>query len=226
MATPSVRELKTVPLLAHLRASELKPIAHAMREVTYGNRKVIFNEGAHCEGLFIVKAGQVKLLRVSQDKEQLTAILDKNDPLDLVPFLDGGPHSMTARARGPVTLYVIDCATARDLIWNTPLFLSAVMSAVSARLRNLAAMATDLAFKDVNARVCKALLDQAKAEGTRYHGGIRIRRTLSQREFASMIGTVREVAWRSLKKLEADGLLKIDRRQITLLDLERLAAMA
>ena len=226
MTTPSIRELKAVPLLAHLRASELKPIAHAMRQVSYSNRKVIFSQGAHCDGLFIVKAGQVKLLRVSQDKEQLIALLGKHDPLDLVPFLDGGPHSMTACARGPVTLYSIDYATAHDLIWNTPLLLSAVMNAVSARLRHLAAIATDLAFKDVNARVCKALLDQAKTEGKRARGGIRIERTLSEREFASMVGTVREVAWRSLKKLEDDGLLKIDRHQITLLDLDRLAALA
>ncbi len=226
MTTPSVTELKTFPLLARLRASELRPIARAMCERSYGNRKVIFTNGTPCEGLFIVKSGQVNLFHSSQDKEHLLAILGKNDPLDLVPFLDGGPHTVTASARGPVTLYFIECATAHNLIWNTPALLSAVMNTVSARLRNLATIAADLAFKDVTARICKLLLDQAKAEGKRYRGRIRVRRTLSEREFASMVGTVREVAWRSLKKLEEEGLVKIDRHQITLLDVKRLAAMA
>ncbi len=226
MTTPSMRELKAIPLFAHLRGEALKSLANQVRERTYTNQKVIFEEGARCEGLFIVKSGQVKLLRSSQKKEQLLAILRKNDPLDLVPFLDKGPHSLTASARGPVTVYFIECAAAREFIWSTPPLLSAVMSSVSARLRNLATMASDLAFKDVTARLCKVLLDQAKAEGKRYRGGIRIQRTLSQREFASMVGTVREVAWRSLKKLEEEGLVKIDRHQITLLDVKRLAAMA
>jgi CRP-like cAMP-binding protein len=226
MAIPSIKELKAIPLFAHLHLDELRSLANQVQERTYTNRKILFAEGARCEGLFIVKAGQVKLLRSSQEKEQLLAILSQHEPLDLVPFLDAGPHTVTARARGLVSVYFIDPATARELIWNTPPLLTAVMTTVSARLRNLATIATDLAFKDVTARICKILLDQARAEGKQYHGGIRIERTLSQREFASMVGTVREVAWRSLKKLEDDGLLKIDRDQITLLDIERLAAMA
>lgn len=96
------------------------------------------------------------------------------------------------------------------------------MNRVSARLRNLPTIATDLAFKDVTARSPP----QANTEGEHFRGGIRIERTLSQREFAAMVGTVREVAWRSLKKLEEEGLVKIDRDQITLLDVERLTAMA
>ena len=63
-------------------------------------------------------------------------------------------------------------------------------------------------------------------EGTRQADGIHVKRTLSQQEFASLAGTVREVAWRSLKKLEEEGIVRIERTEITLLDLERLAAMA
>jgi CRP/FNR family transcriptional regulator len=111
------------------------------------------------------------------------------------------------------------------LIWNTPALFSTVLMGVSTRLRSLATLASDLAFKDVTARVCKILLDQAEKEGKRHRREIRLERTLSRQEFASLAGTAREVAWRSLKKLEKDGLVKIERHQITLLDAERLAAM-
>jgi len=203
----------------------LQPLVSAMTGRAYEDRQVIFCEGTRCEGLFIVKSGQVKLLRSSQGKEQLLAILGKNDPLDLVPFLDGGSHTFTACARGPVRLYFVEYAIARDLIWNNPPLLSAVLMIVSARLRKLATIASDLAFKDVTGRICKVLLDQARVDGKRYRGGICIPRTLSQHEFAAMVGTVREVAWRALKKLERDGLVKIERHQITLVDVDRLSAM-
>ncbi len=224
--TIPLKDLKAIPLFAQLHSEELKAVAKQVQERTYTHRHVIFEEGARCEGLFIVKAGQVKLLRSSHEKEQLLAILSAHEPLDLIPFLDAGPHTVRAQARGSATLYVIDQAVARDLIWSTPALLAAVMTSVSARLRLLATIVTDLAFKDVTARICKVLLDQAKVEGKPSRGGIRIARTLSQREFAAMVGTVREVAWRSLKKLEEEGLVKIERDQITLLDVERLAAMA
>ncbi len=226
MTKPSVRALKAIPLFTRLRGDVLKSLASQVQARAYTNRQVIFAEGARCEGLYIVQAGQVKLLRASKDKEQLLAIVGAGEPLDLVPFLDDGPHSLTASARGPVTLYFVECAAARALIWATPPLLAAVMSSVSARLRRLATIATDLAFKDVTARICRVLLDQADAEGEHFRGGIRLRRTLSEREFAAMVGTVREVAWRSLKKLEKEGLVKIERNQITLLDVERLAALA
>lgn len=226
MSIPTTRELKKIPLFAHLHMAELKPIALAMQERSYTNRKSIFREGSPCFGMYVIKTGQVKLVQTRKEKEQLLAILGAGEPLDLVPFLDNGPHSFTARARGAVALYFIEGDTARDLIWNTPPLFSTVLMTVTARLRTLATLASDLAFKDVTARVCKILLDQAQAEGTRHRDGIHFKRTLSQQEFAALAGTAREVAWRSLKKLEAEGLVKIERDQFTLFDLEGLAAKA
>ncbi len=225
MRDPTSEELKTVPLLASLDAAELAALASSMQERTFINRRFIFREGSPCLGLYIVKAGQAKLVQTRHDKEQLLAIVGAGDPLDLVPFLDDGPHSCSALARGKVTLYFVENNTARDLIWSTPSLLSAVLHMVSARLRTLAMLASDLAFKDVTARVCRILLDQAQQEGTLQADGIHVKRTLSQQEFASLAGTAREVAWRSLKKLEDEGIVRIERTEITLLDLERLAAM-
>ncbi len=226
MSAPTTKELKTIPLLALLRPTDLKPVTRVLQARTFSNRQYIFREGGACAGLYIVKTGQVKLLQARHNKERLLAIVSAGEPLDLVPFLDNGPHSLSAQARGAVTLLYIECSAAHDLIWNTPPLLAAVLHAVSARLRTLATLASDLAFKDVTARVCKILLDQAQTEGTRQRDGIHLRRTLSQQEFASLAGTAREVAWRSLKKLEDEGIVRIERKQITLLDLERLTAMA
>ena len=226
MNVPTIKELKTIPLLAALRTAELKPLSRVMQERIFTNRRFIFREGSPCSGLYIVKTGQTKLIQARHEKEQLLAIVGAGDPLDLVPFLDNGPHSFSAQARGTATLYFIESDAARELIWDTPPLLSAVLHTVSARLRTLATLASDLAFKDVTARVCKLLLDQAQVEGMRQRDGIHLKRTLSQQEFASLAGTAREVAWRSLKKLEEEGVVRIERNQITLLDVERLTAMA
>ena len=226
MSTPTIKELRAIPILAQLRAAELGPIAHAVRERRYANRQVIFREGTHCSGSYFIKTGKVKLIQSHKEKERLFAIVGSGEPLDLLPFLDSGPHSFSAQGRGIATLYFIESDAARDLIWNTPPLLAAVLTTVSARLRNLATLASDLVFKDVTARVCKILLDQAAREGEQNRAEIHLGRSLSRQELAALAGTAREVAWRALRKLEEQGLVKIERNQITLLDAERLAGMA
>ncbi|MGE5139071.1 MAG: cyclic nucleotide-binding domain-containing protein, partial [Rudaea sp.] len=49
----------------------------------YANGEVIFSEGNPCAGLYVVKLGRVKLLRSSDDKQQLLALAAPGDPLDL-----------------------------------------------------------------------------------------------------------------------------------------------
>jgi len=94
---------------------------------------------------------------------------------------------------------------------------------MSVRLRRLATLANDLAFKDVTARVCQVLLEQAAREEThsKTNG---LDRPLTRQELASMVGTAREVAWRTLKRLERDGLIDIQGQRIVILDAAALAA--
>ncbi|MGE5140787.1 MAG: Crp/Fnr family transcriptional regulator [Rudaea sp.] len=191
----------------------------------YANGEVIFSEGNPCAGLYVVKLGRVKLLRSSDDKQQLLALAAPGDPLDLVPLLDGGPHTCAAKARGPIELFFLDSASARELVWNNPDLLMAVMHAVGDRLRDLCNQVTSLAFKDVKSRVCEWLLQMAEHEGRQEPDGIHFERVLSQRELAAHIGTGREVVWRALKKLEDDKVISVDGNDIVVLEPERLAAL-
>jgi CRP-like cAMP-binding protein len=223
MNMPSSKDLRGISFLTDLPAADLAAVGETVEELRYASGETIFEQGHPCPGLYILKEGRVKLLRTSKDKEYLLAILSAGEPLDLVPFLDGGPCSCTAKARGRAVLYFINSTHASRLIWNHPALLNAVLSAVAARVRNLCSLATDLAFKDVATRVCQVLLNLAGQEGERRPDGIHLQRTFSQSEFASLAGTSREVAWRKLKMLEAEGLIRVDSNEILLLEPERLA---
>jgi CRP/FNR family transcriptional regulator len=85
------------------------------------------------------------------------------------------------------------------------------------RLRRLISLVEDLSFRHVIGRVARILLDYAAdaANGTR----------LTQRDMAAMAGTAREVVSRSLKTLEADGIINIDRHRITITNREALKKM-
>ncbi len=54
--------------------------------------------------------------------------------------------------------------------------------------------------------------------------GVEITLTVSNQELASQIGTVRELVSRNLSRLQGEGMLKIDGRNVTICDLKALEA--
>jgi CRP-like cAMP-binding protein len=79
-------------------------------------------------------------------------------------------------------------------------------------LRHLVGLVEDLSLRQVSARLAKLLLETATSE----------ERALTQQEMAARLGTVREMIGRSLKQLEARGLIETERGKIVILDREEL----
>jgi CRP/FNR family transcriptional regulator len=93
---------------------------------------------------------------------------------------------------------------------------------LAGRIRNLSLLVEDLSFKHVIGRVAGILLKYA-GDGT----GPKPR--LTQQDMAAMAGTAREVVGRSLKMLEADGTIKMNRHRIVISNkkaLENMVEMA
>lgn len=216
---------ETVSLWAGLEPAERHTIHARMSEQGFGARKVVIKENTAFSGLHILKLGNIKLCKVCGDKEQILDLLGPGDVLDPIPLFDGGTHAVTAKTMTPVIVYRFAPAAARELIATYPSILNALLNLVSARLRKLATLANDLAFKDVTARVCHVLLEQAVGDDTSLPH-LKLERPLTRQELAAMVGTAREVAWRALKKLESDGLIKIQGQNIVILDAAALALRA
>ena len=71
----------------------------------------------------------------------------------------------------------------------------------------MVSLVEDLSFRNVTGRVAKILLEYA---GDRDGDTPR----LTQQEMAAMIGTAREMVGRSLKTLEDEGKIRLDRHRI------------
>jgi CRP/FNR family transcriptional regulator len=80
------------------------------------------------------------------------------------------------------------------------------------------ALVEDLSFRHVIGRVAKVLLENA---GNNNAPGAR----LTQQEMAAMVGSVREVVARSLKALETEGAIRLERHRIQIMDSKTLETM-
>jgi CRP/FNR family transcriptional regulator len=100
-----------------------------------------------------------------------------------------------------------------------------VLATVGARLRRLVGIIEELSFTTIRQRLISALVRLAESEGTKTERGIEFQLPASHQELANQLGTVRELISRNLMRLQAEGLLDVDARQIVVKDMKGLSAL-
>jgi CRP-like cAMP-binding protein len=82
----------------------------------------------------------------------------------------------------------------------------------------------ELSFTTVRHRLAAFLVRLANREGMRMGSGVAVTLPDNNQEIASQIGTVRELVSRNLSRLQAEGLIEIDGRKLTICDLKAMEA--
>jgi CRP/FNR family transcriptional regulator len=208
--------LKSILYFAGLSPAELESIRKLVFEKTVGRGEMVLLEGEPAENLYFVASGAVKVFKTSAEgKEQILSIVRPGESFNDVPIFDGGPNPASVRAMGPVILYGIKKQDMKAILRDHPQIALNVIKVLARRVRHLVSLVEDLSFKHVISRVAKILFEHVGGEMG--HGP-----RLTQQEMAAMAGTAREVVGRSLKALEEEGAIKLDRQRIIITDKEAL----
>lgn len=156
----------------------------------------VVRQGEPCPGPWVVASGALIATAVSADGHVLA--LEVLGPGDLVGEADGRPAEAGVRALRPSGL--------------SPMADASLTPLVAARSRRAAALARDLAWLDVPARVEARLTELAGRFGRPVPRGIVLTLALTQDDLAALAGTSRESANRALRALERSGRLSIQGR--------------
>ena len=208
--TIDITFLKSIAYFTVMNATELEAIKLSFSEKTFKRGEVILLEGNLSDTLFFVAAGAVKVFKTSaQGKEQILSIARPGEALNDVSIFDGGTNPISAQALGPVTLYGIKKDKLQSIMQQYPKIALNTSKVLAGRMRQLVNLVEDLSFRHVLGRVTKILLTHADdGTGTNDH--------LTQQEMAAMAGTAREVVARSLKSLEEQGYIRLERHRIVI----------
>ena len=218
MAVP-VEFLKSVPYFCGLSIAELHSIKEVIFEKTLQRGELVLIEGEPAEVLYLVASGAVKVFKTSAEgKEQILNIVRPGESFNDVSIFDGGPNPASVQAMGPVVLYGIRRSDLEIILRDHPQVALNVTKVLAGQARHLGSLVEDLSFRHVIGRVAKILLEHA-GDGT----GARPR--LTQQDMAAMAGTVREVVGRSLKALEEEGAIRLERHRIVITNKEALKDM-
>jgi CRP/FNR family transcriptional regulator len=212
--------LSSIPYFAGLGESGVGSIRRYVHEKRAGRGEQLLAEGDMADVLYFVVEGVVKVFKTSADgKEQILRIIRPGESFNDVPVLNGGVSLVSAAAMGPVVLYTINKADLEKVMREYPQIAFNIINVLSQRVTELISLVEDLSFRHVNGRVAKMLLDYAGDKT-----GDRPR--LTQQEMAAIIGTAREMVGRSLKSLEGDGAIRMERNRIIITDKKALRATA
>ncbi len=208
--------LKAQPYFKSLDAAALERLAQNLIERTFEKDEVIFLEGEPSRGLYIIAAGSVKIYKLSPEgREQILSYTRAGGSFNEVAVFDGGPNPANVAAAEPTVLWIVPRPAIIALIRQRPDVALAIIQNLGTRLRHLVGLVEDLSLRQVSARLAKLLLETASGH----------ERALTQQEMASRLGTVREMVGRSLRALQAQGLIRVQRGRVVIVDREGLEKM-
>ena len=205
MAEPSTEIRALYPALRGLDAqvAELAPMA-----VTVPAGTVLFSENEACKGFPLLLEGEVRVSRSSPDGRSLELYRLVPGELCLASsacLFRAQPLAAEAVATRPTRLLLVPAATFRAWLAQ-PGFRDFVLGLFAERMADLMALVDEVAFHRLDRRLAAALLG---------HGP---ELAVTHQELANVLGTVREMITRLLRRFEREGWIELARERIRIRD--------
>ena len=213
-ADEALREvLALYPQLAGLEQS-LADIAAGAQTVPAGT--VLFSDKDPCRGFPLLLAGEVRVFRPSPDGRSLELYRLSPGEMCLVSsasLFRTQPLAADAVATRPTRLVMVPPAVFRSWLEH-PGFRDFVLGLFAERMADLTALVDAVAFQRLDRRLAAALLG---------HGP---ELAVTHQDLADVLGTVREMITRLLRRFEREGWIELSRERVRIRDSAALRRVA
>lgn len=219
--------LRRVPFFRELGDREIQALAERAVEKTYAKGEFLFSEGDECQGLFVVARGAVKIVKSSaRGREQSLEIQLPGTPVAELPLFDGGDYPASGECVEDSEVLFIPRRDFESFVRQNPELAMAVIRSLGARLRRMVLLVEELSLKEVSQRVARRLVMLAEHRGKKTSNGLEFKLPFSQQEFATQLGTVRELVSRTLSRFQGQKLISVEGRHIIVHHLDGLQDIA
>lgn len=215
---------KQFPIFSNLTEYELQEVAEISNHREFKKGTNIFLEGEARKAVYFIVSGLVKVYKVSEDgQEQIISLLHSDEMFPHVGFFDDTPNPATALAITDVQAISVPIEDFDALMFRKPEITVKVMKVIGKKLLELQDRIQSITTKDVFSRIVGAIVRFSKELGEQQEdGSVLIRMPMTNSDLASMIGVTRESVNRSLNRLKKEGIIEHSRKEIRILDEEKL----
>ena len=174
--------------------------------------------GGECAGVQIIVAGRARVFITSPGGGDITLfrLLDGDvSILSAACMLNGMDIELDMEMETDCEIYTIPKKVYRKLYDESGAVKDYTMEMISEKFSDIMWLFNQFVFSNVASRIAGALLEHRAIEG-----GDELR--LTHEDIAKDAGTAREVVTRILKQFQADGLVKLTRGRVTVIDAGKL----
>jgi CRP-like cAMP-binding protein len=216
------RYLSVQPLFTDLSAPELERLAQGCMLRRLGRGDTVFRVGEPCEEFHICVTGQVKLYAVSPaGAEKVIDLIAPGQSFAEALMFTGRPYIISAQALTDTLLLTVKKHAVEDEIARDPRFALRMLAGISRRLHGLVHDVEAYALHSGMQRVIGYLLRDVDADNG--DAPVTVSLPVSKATIASRLSLTPEYFSRVLHELEGAGLVRIDKRDIHILDAQALA---
>ncbi len=185
----------------------------------YDARQVVYFPDDPCDYVYWVRAGRIRVTRVSGDGRELSfRHLGQGDMLGDECMADRPKRNDYAEALEASTLCLMRTDDFRRAAREEAELAYAVAVRLSKRVLELEQTLAETVFHTVRRRVCFALLRLSAREGGRGAASLDI----THQEVANLVGATRETVTGVLHSLREDGVIELANRRLKILDMAAL----
>jgi len=127
--------LKKIPLFADLPDADLRHLCQMVEEVQLETGAELFAEGSTGDRAYIVKDGQLEILKASSGRQVLLSVCEPGDVIGEMALLEQKPRMATVRARTDCALVVVHKEQFDHLLHTSPSAASTMFYTVLERWR-------------------------------------------------------------------------------------------
>lgn len=215
--------LPKISFFQGLELEELEVIASIAGTKDLPKGEILFVEGDEGDGFYIVNSGRVKIFKESPDgKEVIIHICGPLDQFGQVAVYAGRTFPASAQAMADSKLLFFPRKEFRALIKKKPDLALSMLSSLSMRIRHVTFQLESIALKEVPGRLAAYLLYLQEQQKNKRE----LELDISRGELASFLGTIPETLSRIMARLEEERLVRVQKRTLEILDMERLEELA
>ncbi len=204
------------PVLAKLPAGLLQRIGDSLQILSVASGTAVFDERQPCRGFPFVLGGAIRVIKVSAGGRELPlyrVMAGESCIISSSCLLGHADYNARGVAEGPTTLALLPRALFDEMLGEEG-FRDFVFALFSERMAELMQLVEEVAFRKLDQRLAALLLGKGRV----VHA--------THQQLADELGSVREMVSRLLKGFAEQGLVRLGREQVELLDAAGLRRVA
>lgn len=217
--------LSKCDLFSKLHPDELRRMESVSRMKKVKRGESVYLPADAADGVLLVVSGRIKICHLTNEgKQSILVFVEPGEIFGELSVIDPTFRQEYSEALEATQLVLIPHEEIQRVMMLHPELTMGITKLIGTRRRRVERRLRNLLFHSNRERLIHLLLELVEQYGREVEDGFDLSIKLSHQEMANIIGSTRETVTVVLGELQKEGLIRISRRRVKILQLDQLAS--